>query len=310
MVKSDWGVVLTLVGCLGLAALGLADVKSQPKPPIYCDKGANGANCRPQQYVTERSGIPGFFEGSISNPEPKTGVDHEKRDLAAQEASAVFSFWMVIIAACSAVVTSIGTILLFMQITLTRKAVEDTGKATEAMREANALAQNAKRPWLKLEVAQDAELIGTWTGDTPFFHSIQIAAKITNFGESPAMFPVLEATLFTWDQGVKREVVESMLRKNAKETGIGREPIFRGETRRMGENTMYYRPPLCASTGNQDEKVDSRLGVIVGVFYRGIDSTDWHYTKCVLNITIADAILDDDRRPVTLKSIFVMENAT
>ena len=182
MVKSDWGVVLTLVGCLGLAALGLADVKSQPKPPIYCDKGANGANCRPQQYVTERSGIPGFFEGSISNPEPKTGVDHEKRDLAAQEASAVFAFWMVIIAACSAVVTLIGTFLLFRQIVLTRKAVEETGLATEAMREANKIAHESAERQLRAYIS--VEPLGIQGFDRQ--HVPYGFVRLTNRGQTPA----------------------------------------------------------------------------------------------------------------------------
>jgi hypothetical protein len=191
MLRSDWGIVVTIVGCLGLAGLALWDVKSQPKRAIYCESSTSDTNCRPQQYDTERSGIPSFFERSISNPEPKTGADHEKRDLAAQEASAVFSFWMMIIAGCSTIVTFIGTILLYQQIKLTREAVEDTGLATEAMREANDIAREGTklaqanldmgRPFI-LFIGFESAMCANSQGDQYWVFTF----KWKNFGQIPA----------------------------------------------------------------------------------------------------------------------------
>ena len=205
MLRSDWGIVFTIVGCLGLAALGLADVKGQPKSTIYCDKGTNGANCRPQQYLTERSGIPGFFERSISNPEPKTGADHEKRDLAAQEASAVFAFWMLVVAACSAVITLIGTIFLFQQIVLTRKAVEDTGRATDAMREANKIAKDNSHRELRAYLAARSLRIEESNGDDDRF---SFFISIANHGQTPGIVQKIVFKAFWSFDGGSTTLVE------------------------------------------------------------------------------------------------------
>ena len=182
MLRSDRGIIFAVIGCLALAAFGLADIKSETKPAIYCNKGTNGTHCRPQQYVNERSGIPGFFERSISNPEPKTGVDHEKRDLAAQEASAVFSFWMVVIAASSALVTLIATILLYQQIKLTREAVEDTGLATVAMQSANEIARDSAQKQLRAYIT--VEPLGITDFGLVFYPPAFL--KIINTGQTPA----------------------------------------------------------------------------------------------------------------------------
>lgn len=137
MLKSDWGIIAGIVGCSGLAGIALWDVNSLRRSAIYCERTPTGSYCGPEQFVTERSGIPITVERAISNPEPKSGKDFEKRDLAAQEASAAFAFWMIIVAAFSAVITLVGTILLYQQIRLTREAVQDTARATDAMHESN-----------------------------------------------------------------------------------------------------------------------------------------------------------------------------
>jgi hypothetical protein len=140
MLSSDRGLFVALVGWLAFFSFISWDAAQQQKPEIYCPETGNPTDCRPQQYTTERAFIPSGFERAISNPEPTTGQDHEKRDLAAQEASAAFAFWMMLIAGFGALVTTIATILLFQQIKLTREAVKDTGDATLAMQEANRIA--------------------------------------------------------------------------------------------------------------------------------------------------------------------------
>lgn len=87
----------------------------------------------PSQSLPDISGLPGPVERAIANPKPSTGQDHEKRDLAAQEASALWAFWMVVASGLGFVITTIATILLYQQIKLTREAVQDTSEATEAM---------------------------------------------------------------------------------------------------------------------------------------------------------------------------------
>ena len=110
---------------------------------------ASGAEYRgPSQSLADISGVPSFAERAIANPQPTSGEDHEKRDLAAQESMSVWAFWMMLVTAFSAIVTTIGTVFLYKQISLTREAVKDTGKATEAMLEANRIAASKDRPFV------------------------------------------------------------------------------------------------------------------------------------------------------------------
>lgn len=125
MSKYDWGIGFTLGGCLALAGVALWDHQQQQKSDTYCENTASGVECRPQQFLFERAGIPNSLERVISNPEPRSGEDHEIRDLAAQEASAVWALWMVAVSAIGTIVTSIGTWLLYRQIIFTRYALAE-----------------------------------------------------------------------------------------------------------------------------------------------------------------------------------------
>lgn len=73
-------------------------------------------------------------------------------DLAAQWKAADWVFWAAIIAGAQGLITLIGTMLLYEQIKLTRKAVTDTGQATEAMHEANSIARRSQRPWVEVKI--------------------------------------------------------------------------------------------------------------------------------------------------------------
>src|SRR3546814_8206527 len=64
---------------------------------------------------------------------------HTLRDLLAQETMAEAAIWMAAAAVLTLFITSMGTLLIWRQVKLTRQAVEDTSDATEAMREANVI---------------------------------------------------------------------------------------------------------------------------------------------------------------------------
>lgn len=106
----------------------------------------------PSQSLPDIAGLPSPVERAIANPHPATGEDHEKRDLAAQEASALWAFYMVIASFASVVITAFGTAFLYKQIVLTREAVEDTGKATVAMQEANEISRDGMEKQLRAYV--------------------------------------------------------------------------------------------------------------------------------------------------------------
>jgi hypothetical protein len=88
----------------------------------------------------------------------------------------VWAFWMMIVAAFSAVITTVGTIFLYKQIVLTREAVTDTGNATEAMVEGNRLALMRERAWVFVASVQVVPHRGG--------NVIRIIFK--NYGQSPA----------------------------------------------------------------------------------------------------------------------------
>lgn len=107
---------------------------------------------------------------------------HDQRDLQAQEAMAQWAGAMFWIALATLAITAMGTFLIWRQVRLTRKAVEDTREATVAMREANQIAveshQTQMRPYLVpsrawFRVAENHE-------PTAF-------VEIRNFGQSPAI---------------------------------------------------------------------------------------------------------------------------
>lgn len=193
MSGSDRGIILAIVGWLAFVSFISWDAAQQEKPEKYCETTAKGRECRPQQYTTERAFIPSSFERAISNPEPRTGEDHEKRDLAAQEASAAFAFWMAAFAGFSALVTLIGTILLYKQIKLTQEAVTDTGEATKAMRETNEIARETMRRQLRAYVALHEF---SWETDR---HDYRVQIVWINGGQTPAYNADARATWGAFD---------------------------------------------------------------------------------------------------------------
>jgi hypothetical protein len=96
--------------------------------------------------------IPDPVERAIANPEPKSGQDHEKRDLAAQESMAVWAFYMALFAGMTALITGVGTYFIATQVKLTRDAVSATNDATKAMIRQNDLIESVQRPWLDIDI--------------------------------------------------------------------------------------------------------------------------------------------------------------
>ncbi|MDT7536067.1 hypothetical protein OVY48_21960 [Sphingobium sp. SA2] len=114
-------------------------------------QSASGAYHGVAEGPPELAGLPGPIERAIANPAPQSGQDHEKRDLAAQEAMSVWTFWMLVVSGLMAAITTLGTVLIWKQVSLTRQAVEDTGNATKAMQDANEIARAAQRPWVAID---------------------------------------------------------------------------------------------------------------------------------------------------------------
>lgn len=134
-----------------LAALGLSESQHQQQHSVAAYAAAQHDGRDAQQISRDRAGLPAVAESFINNPDPEGQSEKDKRDLAAQEANAVWAFWALLISCLTAAVAAVGTYLLYEQIKLTREAVQDTGEATQAMVEANKIASNAQRPWIDIE---------------------------------------------------------------------------------------------------------------------------------------------------------------
>tara|TARA_B100000678_G_scaffold269235_1_gene256138 strand:- start:258 stop:1214 length:957 start_codon:yes stop_codon:yes gene_type:complete len=126
--------------------------------------------------------------GSVSQPfDYRTPCDNPKgqneSDLCAQwksanaaEDSALWAKWGFWIAV-------VGSSLLLWQIILTRRAVRDTSDATEAMIDANAIAEDAKRAWLSCDVS----IIQVAPNADGASAEIKIRAQIKNVGQTACL---------------------------------------------------------------------------------------------------------------------------
>lgn len=149
---------------------------------------ANGNKQRgePDQAVTSLlKQPPRNSETAVANYESKTEQPdpYQLRDLIAQEVMADAAVWMAVAAFLTFAITSMGTLLIWRQVKLTREAVEDTGKATLAMERQNEIARESMEKQLR------AYIVTTYV--EIFFDKskpghIQIAAHFQNVGETPA----------------------------------------------------------------------------------------------------------------------------
>lgn len=97
--------------------------------------GAENGYRGPSESLPDIAGIGRPIERIIANPPPKTGEDHEKRDLAAQEAMAVWAFWMVMVSAVTGIVSTFGLVALFVTIRQNREAIDKARVANDIARD-------------------------------------------------------------------------------------------------------------------------------------------------------------------------------
>jgi hypothetical protein len=131
-------------------------------------------------------------ERVASAPEPNSTEEREKRDLAAQEASALWAFWMLIVSGIGVAATMVGTGFLLWQIILTREAVEDTGHATVAMQRSNEIALRVGRPWLSVTITDAWQSAyydsGSQTDSADVLRvAIELRGVVKNCGSRPAL---------------------------------------------------------------------------------------------------------------------------
>jgi hypothetical protein len=181
MLNSDRFIIATAFGCLAFAFLALDDAHYRENQATAADNHSQ----RVEQIETARAGIPFAAERFASNPEPKNPDEREKRDLAAQEASAAWAFWVALFAGFQIIATIIGLYYIKRTLDATLTAVEDAGKATKAMNKANEIALASQRAWLHIERVE-VKLSAHENKEKIAFHA---HARITvkNAGKIPAV---------------------------------------------------------------------------------------------------------------------------
>lgn len=151
-------------------------------------EGVKGGNQSPTGNDSEGS-IPLLIENEASTNKSIEGQQQTEgqeadpygaRDIIAQEAMADASVAMAVAAFLTLLVTLVGTILIWRQVILTRKAVKDTSKATNAMVRQNELTEAAQRPWLSIE-ANVAEI--EITNESV---KLRFEARVSNIGKTVA----------------------------------------------------------------------------------------------------------------------------
>ena len=182
MSRSDWNILAALAGLAalfvafgsGLYLASLNDPREQRYQPYrYAAEQpaqveattTTKPNAQPLQYRTPCSQPEGQGESDLCA---------QWRAANAAQDGAFWTKWGVWIGI-------IGSSLLLWQIILTRQAVEDTGEATEAMREANKIMQTDQRPWLKAHLDFDFVSVASDDG-----WAVSFKMKIENIGKSPA----------------------------------------------------------------------------------------------------------------------------
>jgi hypothetical protein len=191
MSRRNWGFIIAAV--IGLAAIygfGLGCYftgLNHPDKQGY--QSYRYATDKPQEVdpALKRPANPKAFEYRAPCEEPK-GKDES--DLCAQwraaEAGENSAFW----AEWGFWITILGSGLLLWQIALTREAVQDTGRATEAMREANEIARDTAHRQLRAyltpkEIVRDRRFnMNNGEGEADY---LRVQIIIQNTGQTPAV---------------------------------------------------------------------------------------------------------------------------
>jgi hypothetical protein len=209
-----------------------------------------------------------------------------------------WGFWIAVI----------GSSLLLWQIMLTREAVQDTGRATDAMALQNEIAKDAIRPWLRLETPKTAKLRKNLSGGVEFWPVVAVDIHVTNFGQSPAILPKADVLFFKFGENFNRLTAQNALFDEMDKRGFGIAPIYPNDSGNLGKDRLFYAGNQITYGCVPDETV-----MMIGVRYGQAGRTKVFYiTKCFFlkAISYDESLMSDDSIIVTLDYIDVMTEAT
>ncbi|HSX53859.1 MAG TPA: hypothetical protein VLG14_01045 [Sphingomonas sp.] len=129
IVAAVGGIALLIAFSIGVYATALAYGHYQHERAVAGQHSADDYAKHKHQADMDRAGLPSLAEQIISNPEPDEGTQREKRDLAAQEATATWAFWVVMLSGGQFILSAFG---LFALLKTIQQGKESIDKATEA----------------------------------------------------------------------------------------------------------------------------------------------------------------------------------
>lgn len=194
MPRSNWGERLAFVGaflvaCAGIGAywwmfydMGASTARNEERARIEREHYAADA---PERVEKECSGLdrPAQLKCVLEIVNSQRESQRNESDLAAQWKAADWVAWASILAGAQLISTLLGLYYVKRTLDATLLAVEDTGEATEAMKEANRIAATTAdaqlRPYLSIDDALHFD-----THDSGL--SWVVRFKITNHGQLPA----------------------------------------------------------------------------------------------------------------------------
>lgn len=265
----------TLTFTFHMGALsGRSDAQAQGYAATYpTDTRKQVADCWTK---TERSAAQECVASAI---QASREAQRSEADLSTQRQMSDWAFWglvvAIVIGCITTVVTSLGTYLIFKQVKFSREAVEETGRATQAMLEANKLARishrSSMRPWLFITANPGSlRIVGREL-------RLHVTITVTNAGKLPARNIQIKAALFIPDgQGDQPQILDKFIMKGV-ETGL------RGTTAMPGQSITASRVAICSISEFSRSIITpmagkSQVALMIGVDYIGGDENIAHHT--------------------------------
>lgn len=156
---------------LGTLVTALNNTQQQHKQAIASKQTGDDYERRPQQFDTDHAGVLASAQRFVSNPEPANDTERQNRDLAAQENTAAWAFWMVLFSAGQLILSGFGLWALLRTI---RQGEENLEFARQSFDE-------ERRAWVDIRV--DTIDVADFGHDLFGVHAI---LKFVNQGDTPA----------------------------------------------------------------------------------------------------------------------------
>lgn len=183
---------------LGIAALAVAlfitlflgayfGALNAPNTQHYQFEAADGGKSNPsakaKNGLSDISGMDGYTERVIAKPQPKDGEERENRDLAAQENSAVFAYWVFWAVVLQTLLAGGALVALVKDLRQNRKSTEMQLRAYCSLKTANGIDVG---PDLEPKI----EMVVINSGQTPAFRmKIDTECRILESRELPELEP-------------------------------------------------------------------------------------------------------------------------